>query len=150
MAAAEELEIVIEIVCEALPGLQYEGRGPLHLGIQRDSEIVEAVPTDRNHTTFRPALRVRKHTDGSANLLGPFAHGPRAERFIYLNWVIVRDGTPREQIGRIKLHLNHIKYEDAQKAAARKKPIKVTLQLTNEKGKPVFASVRASQAKWEL
>ena len=80
--------------------------------------------------------------------LGPFAHGPRAERFIYLNWLVVRDGTPREHIGRIKLHLNHIKYEDAEKAAAPNKPIKVTLQLTNEKGKPVFASVRANQAKW--
>jgi len=31
---ADELEIIIEIVCEASPGLQYEGRGPLHLGIQ--------------------------------------------------------------------------------------------------------------------
>ena len=148
--AAEELEIAIEIVCEALPGLPYEGRGPLHLGIQQDSEIIEAAPADRDRITFRPALRARKHSDGSANFLGPFAHGPRAERFIYLNWVIVRDGTPREQIGRIKLHLNHIKYEDVEKAAARKKPIKVTLQLTNEKGKPVFASLRANQAKWQL
>ena len=145
----EELEIVIEIVCEALPGLQYEGRGPLHLGIQRDAEIVEAAPADRDRIVFRPALRVRKHTDGSANFLGSFAQGPRAERFIYLNWVVVQGGTPREQIGRIKLHLNHIKYEDAQKAAARKKPIKVSLQLTSDKGKPVFASIRANQAKWQ-
>ena len=147
---AGEFEIEIEIVCESLPGLQYEGRAPLHLGIQRDAEIVEAAPADRDRIVFRPALRVRKHSDGSANLLGPFAHGPRAERFIYLNWLIVRDGTQEEQIGRIKLHLNHIDYEVAEKAAARKKPIKVTLQLTTEKGKPVFASVRANQAKWQL
>jgi hypothetical protein len=148
--AAGELEIVIEIVCKALPGLQYEGRGPLHLGIQQAAEIVEAAPADRDQIVFRPTLRVRKHSDGSANLLGPFAHGPRAERFIYLNWLVVQGSMPKEQIGRIKLHLNHIEYEDAEKAAARKKPIKVTLQLTNEKGKPVFASVRANQAKWHL
>jgi hypothetical protein len=149
MMAAEELEIAIEIACESLPGLQYEGRGPLYLGIQQDEEIVEAAPADRDRIVFRPTLRVRKHSDGSANLLGPFAHGPRAERFIYLNWLIV-GSTPREQIGRIKLHLNHIEYADAQKAAARKKPIKVTLKLSNEKGKPVFASVRANQATWQL
>src|SRR5687768_18026860 len=96
---AGEFEIAIEIVCEALPGLQYEGRGPLHLGIQRDAEIVEAAPADRDRIVFRPALRVRKHSDGSANLLGPFAHGPRAERFIYLNWIVVQGSMPSEHIG---------------------------------------------------
>jgi hypothetical protein len=148
--AAEELEIVIEIACTRLPGLQYEGRGPVHLGIQQDETIIDAAPADRDRIVFRPALRVRKHTDGSANFLGPFAHGPRDERFIYLNWLIVRNKTPVEQVGRIKLHLNHIEYKAAQKAAARGKPIKVTLQLTTEKAKPVFASVRADKAKWEL
>lgn len=146
--AADEIEITIEIVCEALPGLQYEGRGPLHLGIQQDAKIVEAAPADRDRIVFRPVLRVRRHSDGSANFLGPFAHGPRAERFIYLNWLIVRGGVQGERIGRIKLHLNHIEYKDAEKAAARKKPIKVTLQLTSEKGKPVFASVRSDKASW--
>lgn len=148
--AAEEFEIVVEIVCEDLPGLQYEGRGPLHLGIQQDEAIIEAAPADRDRIVFRPTLRVRKNSDGSANLLGPFAHGPRGERFIYLNWVVVRGGTHVERIGRIKLHLNHIEYTDAQKAAARGRPIRVTLQLTNEKDKPVFASVRADKAKWQL
>ena len=148
--AAEEFEIVIEIVCEGLPGLQYEGRGPLHLGIQQDAQVIEAAPADRDRIVFRPAFRVRKHSDGSANLLGSFAHGPRGERFVYLNWLVVRDRTPVEQIGRIKLHLNHIEYKDAEKAAARKKPIKVTLQLTSEKGKPVFAAVGANKAKWQF
>jgi hypothetical protein len=148
--SAEELEVTIEIVCMQLPGLQYEGRGPVHLGIQQDEDINETAPADSDRIVFRPSLRVRRHTDGSANFLGPFTHGPRNERFIYLNWVVVRNKVPIEQIGRIKLHLNHIKYEQAQKAAARKKPIKVALQLTSEKGKPVFASVRANKAKWEL
>jgi hypothetical protein len=150
MMAAGELDVVIEIVCEALPGLAYEGRAPLHLGIQQDAEIIQAAPADRDRIVFRPAFRVRKHSDGSANLLGPFAHGPRAERFIYLNWIVIQGGTRREHIGRIKLHLNHIRYEDAENAAARGTPIKVTLQLTNQKGKPVFASVRANQAQWQL
>jgi hypothetical protein len=146
----EELEITIEIVCTRLPGLQYEGRGPMHLGIQQDESIIELAPADRDRIVFLPALRVRKHTDGSANFLGPFAHGPRAERFIYLNWVIVHNKIPVERVGRIKLHLSHIQFKNAQTAAASKKPIKVTLELTSEKGKPVFASVRASSAKWEL
>jgi hypothetical protein len=146
----EELEITIEIVCTRLPGLQYEGRGPVHLGIQQDESIVQAAPADRDRIVFQPTLRVRKHPDGSANFLGAFAHGPRTERFIYLNWVVVRNNISVEQIGRIKLHLNHIEYKDVQKAVACKKPIKVTLELTSEKSKPVFASVRAKNARWKL
>ena len=150
MPVVEELQITIEILCTRLPGVQYEGRGPVHLGIQQDETIIEAAPGDRDRIVFRPMLRVRKHTDGSANFLGPYAHGPRDERFIYLNWVIIKNRIPTEQVGRIKLHLNHIAYEKMEQAAARKKPVKVTLELTSDKGKPVFASVRANKARWAL
>jgi Family of unknown function (DUF5990) len=148
--SAEELDITIEVVCSRLPGLQYEGRAPMHLGIQHDKEIIEAAPADRSRIVFRPAFRVRKHSDGSANFLGPFAHGPRDERFIYLNWVIVRNEVIVEQIGRIKLHLSEIEFKDVKRAVARKQPIKVALELTSEKNKPVFASVRADKAEWEM
>ncbi|HVF17415.1 MAG TPA: hypothetical protein VNA21_10895, partial [Steroidobacteraceae bacterium] len=63
--SAEELDITIEVVCSRLPGLQYEGRTPMHLGIQRDKEIIEAAPANRSRVVFRPAFRVRKHSDGS-------------------------------------------------------------------------------------
>jgi hypothetical protein len=53
-------------------------------------------------------------------------------------------------VGRVKLHLNHIEWASAEKAAGGKKAIRVTLDLTNAKGKPVMASVRPDVAKWEL
>jgi hypothetical protein len=148
--ASEEFEVTIEIHCTRLPGTQWDGRGPVHLGIQNGDEITEAAPADLERIVFRPTLRVRKHTDGSANFLGPFAHGPRAERFIYLNWVITKRGVPVAQLGRVKLHLNHITWAHVEKALARSKPVKVTIPLTNAKGKPVFASVRADACQWEL
>ena len=123
--------------------------GPVHLGIQRDEAIEQATPADSKRIVFRPVLRVRRNADGSANFLGPYAHGPRAERFIYLNWVVVRGGVPGQRPGRIKLHLNHIDWAHAERAAANDKPIKVTLELTGAKGKPVFASVRPGAARWE-
>jgi hypothetical protein len=52
-------------------------------------------------------------------------------------------------VGRIKLHLNHIKWAAVEKAAEGNKPIRVKLTLTNVKGNPVMASVRADVAKWE-
>ncbi|HVF16797.1 MAG TPA: DUF5990 family protein, partial [Steroidobacteraceae bacterium] len=64
--------------------------------------------------------------------------------------VIVRNDVIVEQIGRIKLHLSQIEFKDVERAVARKQPIKVALELTSEKTKPVFASVRADKAKWEM
>jgi hypothetical protein len=148
--AEQEHVITIEVICTRLPGTQWGGRGPIHLGIQKREEFLEPAPANLERIVFRPEFRVRRHTDGSANFLGPFAHGPRAERFIYLDWVIMEGTTPTALLGRIKLHLNHIEWTQVEKAAARKKSIKVTLALTSAKGGPVFASVRADAAKWEL
>ena len=148
--AEQEHVITIEVICTRLPGTEWGGRGPIHLGIQKREEFLEAAPANLERIVFRPEFRVRRHTDGSANFLGPFAHGPRAERFIYLDWVIMEGTTPTALLGRIKLHLNHIEWTQVEKAAAQKKSIKVTLALTSTKGGPVFASVRADAAKWEL
>ena len=141
----EEHEIALEIVCTRLPGAEFDGHRDVHLGIQRDDEVVEAAPASLKRIVFRPMLRARKNADGSANFLGPFAHGPKPERFVYLVWT-----TPAAGFGRIKLHLNHLKWTDVERALARKKPIQVTLELTRDNGKPVYASVRPGAAKWEL
>ena len=146
----EEIEIVIEIVCTNLPGEEWDGHSTLRLGIQRDDEIIEAASAGLTRVVFRPVLRARRNTDGSANFLGAFVHGPRTERFIYLVWAIVQGKLLVRMVGRVKLHLNHIKWASVEKAASGKKSIRVTLDLTNAKGKPVMASVRPDVAKWEL
>src|SRR5882724_4103654 len=104
----EEVEIVIEVVCTNLPGEQWEGHSPLHLGIQRDEQTIETASAGSKRVVFRPVLRARPNIDGSANFLGAFAHGPRTERFMYLVWVIVHGNLPVRGVGRVKLHLNHI------------------------------------------
>jgi uncharacterized protein DUF5990 len=138
----EEHEVTVEIVCTRLPG----DKGIL-LGIQKDEDFFEPSPTDLKRIVFRPVLRARRNTDGSPNFLGPFAHGPKNERFIYLVWATV---SPAARFGRVKVHLNHLKWTDVTKAVAKKKPIKVTLELTRDDGKLVYASVRPGVARWEL
>jgi Family of unknown function (DUF5990) len=145
--AAEEVEIAIEIVCTELPGAGYPS---LHLGIQRDQSIIEMAAADSKRIVFKPTLRARPNADGSVNFLGPFAQGPKTERFIYLNWTTMNGNVLSGMVGRIKLHLNHIRWTAVQKATAVNKPIRVRLALTNAKGKPVMASVRPDVAKWEL
>jgi hypothetical protein len=145
--AIEEIEITIEIICAELPGW---GPSSLHLGIQRENVITEAASTDSKRVVFKPTLRARRNADGSVNFLGPFAQGPKAERFIYLNWATTNGKALTAMIGRIKLHLNHITWASVEKAAVGNKPIRVQLSLTNAKGNPVVASVRPNVAKWEL
>jgi len=143
----EEYEITIEIECIELPGAEY---GPLALGIQRDDAITEVASAATKRIVLKPVLRARRNADGSVNFLGPFAHGPKAERFIYLNWVTTNGKVPTEQVGRIKLHLNHIQWAAVARSAQISKPLRVKLALTNAKGKPVMASVRPDMAKWVL
>jgi hypothetical protein len=146
---APEHEVIIEITCTDPPPVQWPGGGLLHLGIQKHREVLNAAPVSRKRLVFRPLLRVRRHTDGSANFLGPFAQGPRSERFIYLNWMVVHDRAVVAIPGRIKLHLSQISWSSVESAARAGTPIKVTFRLRNAAGKPVFASVRAG-AHWEL
>lgn len=143
--ASQEHEITVEIVCTRLPGKEWDERSDVHLGIQRNEEVIESAPASSKRIVFQPVLRVRQNADGSPNFLGPFAHGPKAERFIYLVWTAAAAG-----FGRVKVHLNHLKWADVEQALARKKPIRVTLELTRSNGKPVYASVRPGAAKWEL
>jgi hypothetical protein len=148
--AAEQHEVAIEITCTNLPTEGFADRGPVYLGIQKGETLSDPEPANSKRIVFRPLLEVRKHSDGTPTFGGPFAYGPRGERFIYLVWSVQERGKPAQTFGRVKLHLNHIKWQDIQKAATRNKPIKVTLPLTNAKGKPVLASVRSDAAQWNL
>ena len=146
----EEIEIGIEIVCTNLPGEEWNGHNGLHLAIQRGDQVVEAGSAGSKRLVFRPVIRARNNGDGSTNFLGEFAQGPRTERFIYLVWAGAAGSAAMKMVGRIKLHLNHIKWASVKKAAGREQPIRVTLSLTDAKGKPVMASVRPPAAKWDL
>jgi hypothetical protein len=145
--ATEEVKITIEIECTELPGAE---NGSLYLGIQRDDVVTEAAPAESKRIVFKPTLRARRNAGGSVNFLGPFAQGPKSERFIYLNWMMTNGSVVTAMVGRIKLHLNHIKWAAVLKAAEENKPVRVKLVLTNAKGGPVLASVRPDVAKWEL
>jgi Family of unknown function (DUF5990) len=142
---AQEHEVTIEITCTNPPDARWAGTGTLCLGIQKGEEVQELTPVDHKHLIFSPVLRVRRHTDGSANFLGPFAHGPRTERFIYLNWVVVNNGVFSAAPGRIKVHLSQIPWSRVQTAVRAGKPIKLTFAISKSDGKLVYASVRVPQ-----
>src|SRR4030095_14260435 len=137
-------EITIEVVCNNLPGIGFEdapGRGPVHLGIQKCDEVIGPVPADREQAIFRPTFRVAKRPDGSPNFLGDFAKGTPQERFFYLSWGVVIEGH-LEMFRRAKVHLNHLTWEQIQRAVSKNKPLKVVIDMTGRKGDPICGSIR--------
>jgi len=145
MNTKENNEITIEVVCRNLPGTCFEdapGGEPVHLGIQKGNEVIEAVPSDRKQATFRPTFRIGRQPDGSPNFLGKFAKGTPQERFFYLSWGVVDKQGYFEMFRRAKIHLNHLTWEQVQSAISNNKPLKVVIDMTGQKGDPICGSIR--------
>src|SRR5687768_3430882 len=93
-------ELIIEVVCRNLPGIAFVDpcdhepkiKSPVHLGIQKGKEVIDAVPadSDREQVVFTATFKISRQPDGSPNFLGPFAKGTAQERFFYLSWGILR------------------------------------------------------------
>ena len=148
----QNTEITIEVVCNNLPGIRFEdapGKEPVYLGIQKGDEVIEAVPADRKQVIFRPTFRVAQQPDGSPNFLGDFAKGPPQERFFYLSWGVVHPHGHLEMFRRSKIHLNHLTWEQIQRAVSKNKPLKVVIDMTGQKGDPICASIRPRQPAME-
>jgi len=66
------------------------------LAMQRGrSDLLLPAKTSTEAAVFELSVRVGAHGEGSApNLLGPYAHGTPADRFLYVNW-----GTSAGQLG---------------------------------------------------
>ena len=74
--------------------LIYDGAGPVHwdggagaFGLQDKAEVLHpGVPGAGGAVVFDFTLQVKSVDAGSAVLVGDFAHGKPAERFLYLGW----------------------------------------------------------------
>ena len=65
------------------------------VGVQRGrGELLPPATTSADAVVFELSVRVAARADGAPNLLGPFAHGTPADRFLYVNW-----GTAAGQLG---------------------------------------------------
>jgi hypothetical protein len=84
-------------------GLQ-EAQGRVHPGVEQPSGAVR----------YEADVRVQEDPkSGGLRLLGPFVHGPSAQRFLYLSY---RHRDVAEWIGRIKVLLSAISKEQVEEA----------------------------------
>ena len=96
----------IRIIGTDLPGTS-DGNTGVHVGVQRGTEVVDAVSADVASVTFDVEVSVVTSADG-LDFRGKSVHGRRGERFLYLVWSRQSAGGRAEMFRRAKLQLGPV------------------------------------------
>jgi len=134
----------VHIVGRQLPGATWDGRHNVDVGVQRRSEVIDLVRADAARAEFDVPVDV-----GDGDYRGPFVHGPRAQRFVYLSWgERAPDGT-FTMFRRAKLRLGQMPSAVAAALAAGA-TVHAELPLTDANGGPITASVPPELITWTV
>jgi len=123
-------------------GESYEN---VHVGVQRGREVVDLVPGDAPGATWSVKVTV-KHLDDGPDFAGPFVHGRRGDRFLYLSWGRL-GGDDFQMFRRAKLHFGDVAPE-VLAAAVRSGALRCRVVMTDACGNPRCARVRPPDALW--
>jgi hypothetical protein len=132
-----------------LPGLQCLGYSGIHVGVQRGKEVVNRVPGDAPEALFDLSAEVVEHEDGP-DFRGPYVHGPRGDRFLYLSWGEVNAAGGFAMFRRAKLRLGLIDRDDLRRALESGAPIEAHLPLKDGLGNPICASLKPPILSWRV
>ena len=144
----DKSELKVRIIGNQLPGLRFTEREPVYVGIQNKTEVVDPVPGDSKEVVFEFKIEVVNSKD--PDYRGPFIHGKKGERFLYLSWGEVRGKSGFEMFRRAKLHLSVLGSDAVKRAISKGLVLEGVLRLTDEKGGPLCASVRPPKIKWKF
>jgi hypothetical protein len=137
MSALAE-SITVEVRCNRLPPM-WDG-ATVYLGIQKGREVIDITAAKTGKAIFKPQFRLAD-ADGAPNFLGPYAQGPRDERFFYLSWGRSDSASDFQMFRRLKVHLSHLGWKQIKAAARGEVPLRVTIDTTDRCGGPLCASV---------
>jgi hypothetical protein len=139
----------VEIVGTDLPGRTFglPGQGDayknVHVGVQRKDEVVDLVPGDAARASWSLDIEV---VDGP-EFRGPYVHGKKGDRFLYLSWGTVGPNGDFEMFRRAKLMLAAID-PDVLSEADRTGSLTGTVALTMRNRTPLCAAVRPPAITW--
>ena len=122
-----------------LPGRDCGSYRDIHVGTQIRRDPAELVPADAASATWELDVEVVDR-NGARDFRGPAVQGRRGERFVYLTWGELRDGT-FTMFRRTKLMLLDVPDPDRSRVTAR-------IDLTDECGMPRCARLRPPALTW--
>ena len=125
----------------------------VRIAVQRGkNQLFEPAVSTGSDLSFTFNVRVKgEPEDGPPRLLGEFAQGPPAARFVYVNSGKYAGGPDTVWARRAKIPLGGIDWPVIMKA--RSKPnsiIEVSIPFTARDGGPVYASVKLNPDAWQV
>lgn len=149
MARPKGTERSGRVAAVELPGDRLGDRSLL-LGIQCRKEVEQVVAAGAGRASFTFDLQLFVEGD-AIDLRGPFVHGRKGDRFLYLCWGRPGPAEPFVQHARAKL-----KFEDLppgvldQLLADDGLELVATVEATNPKGAEASGTLRPPAVTWEL
>ena len=131
-----------------LPGRTFCEQQHVHVGVQCRSEPVDLVVGDSAEAIFEFEVDILPADDDAWDFRGPYVHGKRGERFIYLTWGDRPPGGDFAMFRRAKLHLSCLDPALIGAAAAPGQTLVARLGLTDAKAGPRCASLRPPDVAW--
>jgi hypothetical protein len=136
--------------CVGLPGIAKPAYEAVHVGVQRQREVVDLVRGDAPEACWDLRIDVVPGRDGGLDFRGPWVQGKPGERFVYLSWGEVGEDGQFAMFRRAKLWIGTIGEERLQRAIETGAAIEGRLPLTDSRGGPLCASVRPPVLQWSL
>jgi hypothetical protein len=127
-------------------GAPYED---VRVGVQVRKDPEGLVPGNAPSARWDLDVTVVSGPDGDLDFRGPAVHGKRGDRFLYLTWGNVSEGT-FEMFRRAKLMLHRIDPELIAAAGAEETSLVARVRLTDARGGPRCARVDPPDIEWTV
>ncbi len=137
MTAADRGELRLRITGRDLPGRSCGEFRDVHVAVQRGRDPERPVPGDASEAVWEFTVTTVILPDGTPDFRGPYVHGGRDARFLYLTWGELPAGGEFAMFRRAKLFLADIPVALVESGAAQG-----DLALTDACGMPLCAAVR--------
>ncbi len=134
------MQITLTLACATIPTSH-------RLGLQRGTEIADLAPDEASQHVFAVPIEPVRRADGSLDWRGPYVHGKLGERFVYLVWSRSDSIGRPEMVGRAKIGLGHLTWDDVARAGDGG-GLAATLALSCPNGAPVTATLKPPHIAW--
>lgn len=142
--------ISVRIIGQNLPGLRFCEYYPVHIGTQRGKEVIDLVAGDAPEAIFSFTINAVSGDDAQLDFRGPFVHGKKGARFLYLSWGVLLPDGQFHMFRRAKLLLSALTELGLTGRHETGTTIEAVVNLTGSRGDPVCASLKPPQIRWRM
>ncbi len=140
--------LLLRVEGHTLPGLRFCEHTAVHVGAQCRAEAVQLVPGDAPGALLEYTVTVRPAPDGGHDFSGPYVHGRRGDRFLYVTWGNVGEDGAFTMFRRAKLKLSDLPAAALAGALRDGLPLTTRVTLTAPDGSPRCATVAPPDVEW--